>query len=74
MSILINEILSYSRLPTQHEPFTSVDLNLLIDDALADLQVLVEEAEGRVELSSLPTIQADPIRMRQLFQNIIGPP
>ena len=32
----------------------------------------IEQAGGRVEVGQLPTIQADPLQMRQLLQNLIG--
>ena len=32
----------------------------------------IEQAGGRVEVGQLPTIQADPLQMRQLLQNLIA--
>jgi signal transduction histidine kinase len=39
---------------------------------LVDLEVGVERAGGRVEVGDLPVIDADPMQMRQLLQNLIG--
>jgi signal transduction histidine kinase len=36
------------------------------------LEVQIEQHRGRVEVGHLPTIQADPLQMRQLFQNLIA--
>ena len=72
MSELVRDLLSYSRLASPQKPLVPVDLNRVIDDTLANLQVLLEETEGRVERTLLPSIQADPTQMRQLFQNLIG--
>jgi signal transduction histidine kinase len=38
----------------------------------ADLETRIEQAGGRVEIEELPTIDADPMQMRQLLQNLIG--
>jgi light-regulated signal transduction histidine kinase (bacteriophytochrome) len=39
---------------------------------LSDLQIRIEQSGGRVELGDLPCIDADPMQMRQLLQNLIG--
>jgi light-regulated signal transduction histidine kinase (bacteriophytochrome) len=49
-----------------------VNLNTIVSEVLSDLEVLVEQTHGKVEVSALPTINADPTQMRQLFQNLIG--
>ena len=41
-------------------------------EVVSDLEVQIEHAGGRVEVGKLPTIQADPLQMRQLLQNLIG--
>jgi signal transduction histidine kinase len=39
---------------------------------LSDLEISIEQSGGRVEAEKLPVIEADPVQMRQLFQNLIG--
>lgn len=39
---------------------------------LSDLDVLVEEYGGAVDVGPMPVVEADPLQMRQLFQNLIG--
>src|SRR5262249_7599082 len=39
---------------------------------LSDLSVRIEHSAGKVEVGPLPTVEADPTQMRQLFQNLIG--
>jgi signal transduction histidine kinase len=39
---------------------------------LADLEVAIERAGASVEAGPLPELEADPMQMRQLFQNLIG--
>jgi light-regulated signal transduction histidine kinase (bacteriophytochrome) len=49
-----------------------VDLGAVVRGVLGDLEVRIEQTKGRVEVGQLPTIEADPMQMRQLFQNLIG--
>ena len=39
---------------------------------LSDLEVRLEETGGTVTLADIPSIEADPVHMRQLLQNLIG--
>ena len=72
MQILINDLLTFSRVTTKAQPFSKVDLNVIARDVLSDLEVRIEQTGGSVEVSDLPVIDADPLQMRQLFQNLIA--
>jgi signal transduction histidine kinase len=54
------------------KPFTAVDLGKTVTDVLEILQKCLEESQAQVTVRSLPTLEADPVQMRQLFQNLIG--
>lgn len=72
MRTLINDLLSFSRVTTKGQPFAPVDLGEIVSGVLSDLELRVSQTGGRVEVGELPTITADPLQMRQLFQNLIG--
>ena len=72
MQTLINDLLTFSRVTTKAEPFVAVDLARVVREVVSDLEVRLEQTGGRVEMGDLPTIDADPTQMRQLFQNLIG--
>jgi len=72
MQVLINDLLSLSRITTKAQPFCPVDLKQVVREVLSDLEVRIEQTEGRIEIGDLPTLDADPLQMRQLFQNLIG--
>ena len=72
MQSLINDLMSFSRIETMGQPFVPTDLGLIASQVIADLETSVEKAGGRVEIEELPTIDADPMQMRQLLQNLIG--
>jgi signal transduction histidine kinase len=56
---------------TNNQPFAIVDLGQVASDVLSDLEAYIEGVGGRVEVSSLPILGADPVQMRQLLQNLI---
>ena len=72
MQTLINDLLTFSRVTSKAKPFIRVNLNAIIKEVLFDLETLVERTGGQVETDNLETVDADPMQMRQLFQNIIG--
>lgn len=72
MSGLIEDLLSFSRITTKAQPFLPVDLNQIVQEVLSDLEVRIEQLDGQVVVGDLPTLNADPLQMRQLLQNLIG--
>lgn len=72
MSRLIEDLLTFSRVSTRSNPIESVDLNLIIKEVLENLEVAIEEQGALVKVGTLPTIEADSMQMKQLFQNLIG--
>jgi len=72
MQTLINDLLTYSRVTTQAQPFVDVKLTEVTQDVLSDLEVRIEELGGQIQLDDLPTIKAEPVQIRQLMQNFIG--
>jgi len=71
MKQLINGLLAYSRVTTNAQPFEPTDLNRVVEGVLSDMEVRVEQSQATVEADPLPTIEADPLQMRQLLQNLI---
>jgi two-component system, chemotaxis family, sensor kinase Cph1 len=71
MSDMIQGLLDFSRVESRSNPFTTVDLNQLMRNVLSDIEVLIQKSGAGIEVADLPAIEADPIQMRQLFQNII---
>ena len=72
MQTLINDLLAFSRVNTQGRPFTEVPLDQVVRQVVADLEVRVQQADATVDIEPLPVVEADPIQMRQLFQNLIA--
>jgi two-component system, chemotaxis family, sensor kinase Cph1 len=72
MDSMLRGLLAYSRVSSKGVPFVAVNLSEIILAVLSDLDGRLMETGGTVSLGELPNIQADPLQMRQLFQNLIG--
>lgn len=72
MQTLINDLLTFSRVTTNAQPFKPIDLATIATEVVSDLEVRIEQSHGRVEIGSLSVVDADALQMRQLFQNLIG--
>jgi light-regulated signal transduction histidine kinase (bacteriophytochrome) len=72
MSSLIEGLLSFARVSSRGQRFVAVDLNETLTQVLADLEVRVHETNATLGVQPLPTLDADPLQMRQLLQNLIG--
>jgi len=72
MQKLINDLLVLSRIENRALTCAPVDLGDIIRQVGADLEIKLEETHGRLIIEDLPTLEADPMQMRQLFQNLIG--
>jgi PAS domain S-box-containing protein len=69
---LINGLLVYSRIGAGGEELKPTDCSDIIKWVLGDLKTAVDESDGEVAHSKLPTVMADPTQLGQLFQNLIG--
>jgi PAS domain S-box-containing protein len=72
MRKMVDGLLQLSRLTTHAQPFQPVDLYEIAQEVISDLELLITQTGGKVEVGELPTIKADALQMRQLLQNLIG--
>ena len=72
MQILINDLLSFSRVTTKSKPFVKVKLDQILTEVLLDLEVSIAQTRAEIIRSPLPEIEAEPTQIRQLFQNLIS--
>ena len=72
MQTLIQDLLTLSRVSSKAQPYVAVDLARIVREVLSDLEVRVEQTGASIEVGFLPTIEADPLQMRQLFQNLLS--
>jgi len=72
MSILIKDLLNFSKLSKINEEFVPTDLNKILEDVISDFEVLIRQKDAEIKFTSLPVIKAIPLQMNQLFYNLIS--
>ncbi|HAN04419.1 MAG: hypothetical protein A2X29_07135 [Elusimicrobia bacterium GWA2_64_40] len=73
MRRLIDDLLSYARVARVRNPYEDASTGQLAQEALAGLSTAVDERKAAVRIAGdMPTIFCDPVKMRQLFQNLIS--
>jgi PAS domain S-box-containing protein len=73
MSMLIKDLLTYSRVGTHAMPFEKVDCQAVLDSMLDNLHRSIQENKATVHIETeMPFIKADPTQMGLLFQNLIS--
>lgn len=72
MQSLINDLLSFSRHSMSSSDFKETDLNVLVKEALSELEIEIEKSGAVIQYDKLPVVWAVPSLMQQLFYNLIG--
>ncbi len=70
MQILIQDLLTYSRVSRHQESFETVDLTGVFKQVLNDLELKIQEKQATITFQNVPTIEAQSFQMYQLFQNL----
>jgi PAS domain S-box-containing protein len=72
MQVLIQDLLSLSRVANRPKAMAAVDLAEVVRTVVSDLEPRLASTGGRVDVGRLPVIFADRGQMAQLLQNLIG--
>ena len=72
MQTMLNDLLTYSRVSTRAQPYVMVNLNEIVEQVIADLEVRIEKTHGVVNYDRLPCVEADPSQLNQLLLNLIS--
>ncbi|MBT2467237.1 CHASE3 domain-containing protein [Streptomyces sp. ISL-66] len=73
MQVLINDLLTFSRVGRLNDAHVPLALDQTLDKALVNLTAAVEESGARIERpEQLPEITGDPTLLTMLWQNLIG--
>jgi two-component system, LuxR family, sensor kinase FixL len=71
MRELIGDLLSYSQVDKRDIEFTPVDCTCVLAQTLDALQAQIAASEAEVTYDDLPTVDADKIQLRQVFEQLI---
>ena len=72
MQKMVNDLLSYSRVGHRGKSFEPTDCTGILNQALTDLNVAIDENEAVITHDALPVMMGDESQLVQLFQNLIG--
>ena len=72
MQTLISDILAFSRINNEKDTFVNYNLNLILQEAMDELDATIQDKKATVEIESLPTIDVNPGLMRPLFENLLS--
>ncbi|WP_264011029.1 sensor histidine kinase [[Mycobacterium] manitobense] len=73
MQVLINDLLTFSRVGRLNATYAEIELEATLDAALSNLETSIEEAGAQIVRSApLPRVVGDPTLMAMLWQNLIG--
>ena len=71
MQLLINELLTFSRVGQPGTVRGPVDLNSVASEAVDRLDATIADTDAEVVVGELPTVSGDATLLTQLFQNLI---
>jgi PAS domain S-box-containing protein len=72
MTTLIHDLLAFSRVSRQDHLFEKVDLRQVFQQALADVDVLIQQKRATIDYDTLCYVRGIPLHMTQLFQNLLS--
>ncbi|MBE9048387.1 response regulator [Pleurocapsales cyanobacterium LEGE 10410] len=70
--LLIDDLLTYSRIGRKEKNPVPVDLETVVSETIEDFSINIQEKQATIHYQDLPTVEANPREIRQLFQNLIG--
>lgn len=71
MQVLITDLLIYSRVTRGELSLEPTDLGAVLNQALIDLSITIQQSNALIATDPLPTVKANPSQMGQLLQNLI---
>ena len=72
MQVLIDDLLAYARISTTSIPLVRTDCMVIVDNALANLEIAIRESGSVITCDVLPEVVVDASQLAQVFQNLIG--
>ena len=69
---MINDLLEYSKVTNRKKQFSPLKLENILEEALMNLVVQIEENNAIISYDPLPSVMGDEKLLVMLFQNIIG--
>jgi len=72
MSMLISDLLAFSRVSTRGKDFDDVNLKTAVESILGDLEIAITEKSAQINVGDLPTVRGDKSQLEQVFLNLLS--
>jgi signal transduction histidine kinase len=72
MQNLINDILAFSKIAGVKNSLVFSDLNKILEEVLADMDMQIQEKNARIIIDPLPSLFVYPALIKPLFENLIN--
>jgi signal transduction histidine kinase len=72
MRQLIIDLLAFSQIGVGERKLGQVDCGALVEKVLDQIKEMVEERGAKISVGPLPVLNAEPVLLGQVFQNLIG--
>lgn len=72
MRNLIDDLLNFSHISKFERKFIKTDLNEVVGEVINDFELLIHERKVLVSIDKLPVLDAIPLQMNQLFNNLLS--
>lgn len=72
LQAMIDQLLTYSRIDREGDPFREIDCGSVLDTVQRNLEVTIEESGAEIDTDTLPTVTGDRNQLIQLFQNLLS--
>jgi signal transduction histidine kinase len=72
MQNLIGDILAFSKISVTRDSLELSDMNKLLDEVVAEMELPIQEKKAKVSIDKLPSVHVNPVLIKSLFQNLIS--
>lgn len=72
MQLLIEDLLSFSRVSRNVNAFERLNMRELLEEVIDDLDALVKQKEAKVIIRDVPGVTGERMQIKRLFQNLIS--
>jgi two-component system CheB/CheR fusion protein len=72
MSVLIEDVLNFSKVLDSKSIFETVNLNHILENVIVEFDLLIHQKNAVVNFDRLPVLRAIPLQMKQLFSNLLS--
>ena len=72
MSVLIEDVLNFSRILDSQGVYKKIDLNEILVNVINDFDLMIRQKKAVITHDHLPAIDAIPLQINQLFYNLLS--